>query len=615
MENQEAKTGQKWGIWLFLIYTMVTLLLCLLFFFMLKVPFSSDADYLQAGITGGAMGTGADQTAQYYLSALLTTALARAGAALEVFNIYSAFLMGLCFLSFTSMHWLVTKRADTVLFHLVIYVFMVSALLEFNYLTIAFLAAGSGIMTVFGIRSSDHIVSRLFSWLLGILLIIGGCGLRLSVLPAAILLLLPLFLRGLMDHNGIRWLAAIILMAAVWAGAFMTTGARLQRIYGDPWGSYASWADASYLIQTADLPDRTEYADLYRNISWTENDIALMENHTFADTAAFGTQKLLTLAEGINIHERFEFDARAILDSILTNVDLFLFLPAGAMAAAVLLGLFGRAKWRDLGLILLSGVITCAMTGSLYFFRMVFSRLMLPLLILGLLEILVILGVSIREKNEETETDRTLTVMIVQAAVLVAVCYLFGTVYFSRLTPDTAGHGSELRNYLAAHTDSLFCCTSDAAYDLQKGLPVIGHTADKYPSNLIDLGGRDSFSGRFEHRLAAYGTEDAYTLFRSITENDRIYLITGQEDIPEEIALYVQEHYGISAAVTETDRIGTAYRVYRLQAADDASAAEETEDAAAAKEQSADSAAEDTGTADTAANAEEEGQEENTADE
>jgi hypothetical protein len=285
------------------------------------------------------------------------------------------------------------------------------------------------------------------------------------------------------------------------------------------------------------------------------------------------------------------------------------------MAAAVLLGLFGRAKWRDLGLILLSGVITCAMTGSLYFFRMVFSRLMLPLLILGLLEILVILGVSVREKNEETETDRTLTVMIVQAAVLVAVCYLFGTVYFSRLTPDTAGHGSELRNYLAAHTDSLFCCTSDAAYDLQKGLPVIGHTADKYPSNLIDLGGRDSFSGRFEHRLAAYGTEDAYTLFRSITENDRIYLITGQEDIPEEIALYVQEHYGISAAVTETDRIGTAYRVYRLQAADDASAAEETEDAAAAKEQSADSAAEDTGTADTAANAEEEGQEENTADE
>ena len=63
MENQEAKTGQKWGIWLFLIYTMVTLLLCLLFFFMLKVPFSSDADYLQAGITGGAMGTGAERSA------------------------------------------------------------------------------------------------------------------------------------------------------------------------------------------------------------------------------------------------------------------------------------------------------------------------------------------------------------------------------------------------------------------------------------------------------------------------------------------------------------------------------------------------------------------------
>ena len=88
MENNEVRTGQKWGIWLFLIYTMVTLLLCLLFFFMLKVPFSSDADYLQAGITGGAMGTGADQTAQYYLSALLTTALARAGAELDIFNIY-----------------------------------------------------------------------------------------------------------------------------------------------------------------------------------------------------------------------------------------------------------------------------------------------------------------------------------------------------------------------------------------------------------------------------------------------------------------------------------------------------------------------------------------------
>ena len=177
-----------------------------------------------------------------YLSALLTTALARAGAELDIFNIYSVFLMGLCFLTFTAMHWLVTKRADTILFHLVIFAFMICALLEFNYLTIAFLAAGSGILSVFGIRGSDHIVSRLFSWLLGILLIAGGCGLRLFVLPAAILLLLPLFLRGLMDHNGIRWLAAIILMAAVCAGTFMTTGARLQRIYGDPWGSYASWA-------------------------------------------------------------------------------------------------------------------------------------------------------------------------------------------------------------------------------------------------------------------------------------------------------------------------------------------------------------------------------------
>ena len=190
MENNEVRSGQKWGIWLFLIYTMVTLLLCLLFFFMLKVPFSSDADYLQAGITGGAMGTGADQTAQYYLSALLTTALARAGAELDIFNIYSVFLMGLCFLTFTAMHWLVTKRADTILFHLVIFAFMICALLEFNYLTIAFLAAGSGILSVFGIRGSDHIVSRLFSWLLGILLIAGGCGLRLFVLPAAILLLL-----------------------------------------------------------------------------------------------------------------------------------------------------------------------------------------------------------------------------------------------------------------------------------------------------------------------------------------------------------------------------------------------------------------------------------------
>ena len=106
-----------------------------------------------------------------------------------------------------------------------------------------------------------------------------------------------------------------------------------------------------------------------------------------------------------------------------------LFIGLG-VAAAILLGLFGRAKWRDLGLILLSGVITCAMAGSLYFFRMVYSRLMLPLLILGLMEILIILGVSVREKNEETDTDRTLTVMIVQAAVLVAVCYLFGTVWF-----------------------------------------------------------------------------------------------------------------------------------------------------------------------------------------
>ena len=614
MENNEVRTGQKWGIWLFLIYTMVTLLLCLLFFFMLKVPFSSDADYLQAGITGGAMGTGADQTAQYYLSALLTTALARAGAELDIFNIYSVFLMGLCFLTFTAMHWLVTKRADTILFHLVIFAFMICALLEFNYLTIAFLAAGSGILSVFGIRGSDHIVSRLFSWLLGILLIAGGCGLRLFVLPAAILLLLPLFLRGLMDHNGIRWLAAIILMAAVCAGTFMTTGARLQRIYGDPWGSYASWADASYLLQTSDLPDRTEYADLYKNISWTDNDFALMENRTFADTAAFGTQKLLTLAEGVDMHERFEFDARAILDMVLTGRDLFVFLPAGAMAAAILLGLFGRAKWRDLGLILLSGVITCAMAGSLYFCRMVYSRLMLPLLILGLMEILIILGVSVREKNEETDTDRTLTVMIVQAAVLVSVCYLFGTVYFSRLTPETAGRGSELRSYLASHSDSLCCCTSEAAYELQKGLPVIGHTADKYPSNLIDLGGRDSFSGRFEHLLAAYGTEDAYALFRSMAENDRILLITGQEEIPEEIALYVQEHYGIPTVVTETDRIGTAYRVYSLQASEDASESGGA-DTADDKAQTSDAADDKAATADTGAAAQEEGQEENTADE
>ena len=149
---------------------------------------------------------------------------------------------------------------------------------------------------------------------------------------------------------------------------------------------------------------------------------------------------------------------------------------------------------------------------------------------------------------------------------------------------------------------------------MQKGLPVIGHTADKYPSNLIDLGGRDSFSGRFEHLLAAYGTEDAYALFRSMAENDRILLITGQEEIPEEIALYVQEHYGIPTAVTETDRIGTAYRVYSLQASEDASESDGA-DTADDKAQTSDAADDKAATADTGAAAQEEGQEENTADE
>jgi hypothetical protein len=66
--------------------------------------------------------------------------------------------------------------------------------------------------------------------------------------------------------------------------------------------------------------------------------------------------------------------------------------------------------------------------------------------------------------------------------------------------------------------------------------------------------------------------------------------------------------------VTETDRIGTAYRVYSLQASEDASESGGA-DTADDKAQTSDAADDKAATADTGAAAQEEGQEENTADE
>lgn len=568
-DNSPKKSSHAAAYVQLVIYTLISAAAAYILYFRYRVRFTTSDDYLIAGILGGAWGGGANQSTVFYCSWPLTRLLTGISELTGIFNVFGAFIMALSVLIFSGLHWAAVQRHLSVFFHAAILASEVLVIGTCNWTTMAYMAYGTGVILACSFQKDMHAGERILTWLFLLPLAAGGAFLRPGVCLTTLALLLPLILHSLKKETLARQIAALVLVAAIFAAGRQTSGSALMDRLGGKWQSYGEWNTACASFRDFSKPDPEKYADVYSTLDWTENDQSLAFNWNYADQEVFYPEAFRTLSGVQDFTERYNCSVVDVLRGTFTDQYVLRFLLTSA--AVLLMALIIWVRKKDTAALLITVLFTVGLMASLYFRKRVVFRILLSVILLGTLELLLILGAAAADYDRKSAgrwkiVRRHLSILAEIAALAVLVGTLFWTnVGTSINETDYDMKRRSVRNYLTSHPENLYCLTSAIAYDLNVNIPVYGHTADKYYYNKLSLGSWDLFSPRYYDQVKAFGIEDGDHLFREIAEKDNVFIISTKPDSARAVAVYVSDHYGIETEAVMTDQITDDVFVFSLE--------------------------------------------------
>lgn len=536
-------------------------------FFYYRIRFTSTDDFLMAGILGGAWGSGQNQTVLFYSAYPLTWLLGRISALTGIFNVYGAYLMALSVLIFTGLHWAGVNYKISVFYHAAVLAAQLLVIGTCNWTTLAYLAFGTGIFLLSSFRRDMVPGERVITWILLVLLSAGGGFLRPGVMTTTLVLLLPVLATGLARQRMVRQIIGILLVACIVAAGRLTSGTAMTERLGGSWQTYGNWNAACASFRDYTKPDPDKYADVYASIGWNENDMDLAFNWNYADQEAFGAEEYGILSGVQDFRERYNCDVLDVLRQTYHDDQARVF--ALCAAAILLMALLVWIKKGDALALFVSAVFTLGLLAALYFRKRPYLRVSLPVILLGIFEMLLILTAAAADYDRASASKWKVARRHLGILAEIAAAGLLWLLFWYSVWGSVSDYAYDMRRedvraYLKEHPDNLYCMTSGIASDLNVDIPVYGHSADKYYDNKLSLGSWDLFSPRYYAQLEKFGVEDGDHLYREMVLRDNVYVISTKADAPLALSAYVRDHYGIDSEPVQTDQIGDDAFVYSL---------------------------------------------------
>ena len=565
--EKEKKDSRAAAYIQFAVYAVLSAALTGFMFFYYRIRFTTTDDFLMAGILGGAWGSGLNQSVLFYSAYPLTWLLAKISALTGIFNVYGAYLMGLTVLIFTGLHWAGICSGISVFYHAAVLAAQLLVIGTCNWTTLAYLAFGTAVFLVSSFRRDMHAAERVITWILMLLLGAGGGFLRPGVMITTLVLVLPLLLASLARQKMVRQVIGMVLLIAILVTGRLTSGRALTERLGGTWQAYGTWNAACASFRDYTKPDPEKYADVYASIGWNENDMDLAFNWNYADQEVFGAEEYGILSGVQDFRERYNCDILDVIKQTWQDEQARIF---GLAAAAVLLmALLVWIRKGDALALLASALFTLGLVAALYFRKRPYLRVSLPVILLGIFEMLLILTAAAADYDRASAGRWTIVRRHLGILAEIAAAGLLGLFFWYAVWGSVQDYAYDMRRedvraYLTEHPDSLYCMTSGIASDLNVDIPVYGHSRDKYYDNKLSLGSWDLFSPRYYDQLEKFGVEDGDHLYREMVLKDNIYIISTKIDSVLALAAYAADHYGIESEPLLVDQIGDDAFVYSL---------------------------------------------------
>ena len=350
-----------------------------------------------------------------------------------------------------------------------------------------------------------------------------------------------------------RALAAALPLAALLAATILTE----QAAYSDPvWDSFLKYNDARSLYLDSPEVNYDTFTAEYTEAGFSFEEWLLLHRWTFAEKRAFPEELFRRIADITHRAYSKRFRLRSFLGSITSSpFSALLLLPAALLLLFFLTDPSFRKAEGCLTILLLYGILFYLGAIRLRFLL----RVTVPIVMCGI----IFLALSSRSMSRK---KLSLGFLAALSAVIVLLLVNFNAGYqvsvSSLRSTKAAGGYKKLRAEIDRHPERTYAVESPIFVYLF----FWGHTIDEIERtdvfrHVFRTGSWDTFSPRYYAIAKERGIRDPENLLSSLTDTEDLFFVT--ED-PSYVLNFLNEEYGGGYEIAELKKIKGA-RVVRVE--------------------------------------------------
>lgn len=528
-----------------ILWLMLSIFIAAVYVVFGRMRYLEPEDYVFTGTLAGVSGF---DDLQYFLhpyySVILSRILATIANITGIFNIYAVFILSVYVAVFVAVHLLATKCKEPDIIHLAAIIFQCLLARYLTYTSIAYLAVGVFMIYVY-VRPERKLV---LEDLLFVILALCGILMRGEILITTFLMLSPCLLKPIFESKKKRTasVTAIIILAVV----YLSTQSYNNAVYhaDDVWSKYYDWNVASTNIRDFAAIDYEAYRETFLDIGWSSNDLALVSSWKFIDLNTFSEDNLEKVASAVSINDRYELNPFKLAYGMIGQKTSLIMLVS---ALFIILSQKRPRRIKEWVWNLAACIIPLGLMGALFLRQRYVERIAVPILILGLLQMLFLIKPNSSRKNRA-----------LRFTALILCCSLL-LIAEMRFVKQTEGNPhEELSEYLHSTEDILFITNSGLANELLCSNAIINISVRDYYPNVLKMGSWDSYTKRYYNQISKFGIKDPDNMFYALATEENVRLLTYEPKDCVALERYLLEHYSLRGRFVEEQRFEDGSTVY-----------------------------------------------------
>ena len=269
------------------------------------IRFSVADDYLLNNIISGTFGENYDSQL-LYINNILGIIMNFFYHLIPNINIYTFYLITILCVCFTKVIEYMLENKQYIFFP-VLFILYILTLFNITYTIIAYLSISIGFIEIIFRKDRKAYISYF--------LIINGVLLRSQALiPVFGVLGVILIMQLIKTKNSQKILNICGLMIVSFI--FIICGNLVYK-KDNTLKEFKKWQDTSISLRDYQPVNYNEYEELFKQIGWNENDLALFYSWNFADKEKFSIEKMETVVNNVSIKDRYNLNYKAIITNFI----------------------------------------------------------------------------------------------------------------------------------------------------------------------------------------------------------------------------------------------------------------------------------------------------------